>query len=57
MKSPTTKNIQYKNNWNWGAVQMHMYPPPIMLFRSNNVGKLDKDGVKIKLRRDNRSEK
>ena len=37
------KKALHKNNWNRGAVQLHMHPTPIILFESKNDTKLDKD--------------
>ena len=43
--------------WNTRTVQVHTGPPLIQLFKSNSDDKLDKDCVKIKLRRDPTSQK
>ena len=45
------KNIFHKKKWNVGTVQVHVDPPLIPLIKSKNNEKLDKDCVKIKLRR------
>ena len=46
------KNLSNNKNWNRGAVQIHAEPPLVLLIKSNNDEKLDKDFVKIKFRRD-----
>ena len=45
------KKIPHKNIWHTGAVQIHVDPPPIHSIKSKNDFKLEKDCVKIKLRR------
>ena len=51
------KNIFQKKSWHTGAVQIHVYPPPIPLIKSKFDLKTEIDYVKIKLRRNPRSEK
>ena len=51
------KNILHQENWNLGAVQVHMDPPQIPLNKIKNDDKLDKYCVKIKLHRDLISQK
>ena len=51
------KNVSHKNNWNQGAVQLHVEPPPIPLIKSKIDTQSDKYFVKIKLRRGPTSEK
>ena len=46
------KNVFHHNNWNRGAVQLHVEPPPIPLIESRNDTKTDKYFVKIKFCRD-----
>ena len=50
-------NVSHKKRWNTGTVQVHAEPPPIPLIKIKNGDKSDKDFVKIKLRRDPKSEK
>ena len=50
------KNVLQKNNWNRGAVQVRVDPPPIPFIESKKDIKLDKYCGKIKLRRDPTSE-
>ena len=45
------KNVLHKKKLNAGTVQVHVDPPPISLIESKSNEKLDKDCVKIKLRR------
>ena len=49
MNTSTMKNFLHQNNWNQGAVQVQVDPPPMLLIRSKNNEKSDKDCVKIKL--------
>ena len=51
------KNVLHKKNWNQVEVHMHVEPPQVLFIKSKNDTKLDKYGVKIKLRRDPTSEK
>ena len=46
------ENCFAKKGWKPGAVQIHMEPPPILIIKSKNDAKSDKDSVKIKLLRD-----
>ena len=57
MNTRTTKNILHKNNWDAGVVHFHVEPPPTPLRKSKHSDKLENDFVKIKLRRDPRSER
>ena len=50
------KNVLNKNNWNAGTVQVHVEPPPIPIMKGKNNDKPDIFFVKIKLRRDPKSE-
>ena len=50
------KIVSHKKKWNTGTIQVQLEPPPIPLPESNNDDKLDKEFVKIKLRRDTTSE-
>ena len=51
------KNISHKKIWRTGAVQINVDPPPIPRIKIKNDMKAEKYCVKIKLRRDNTSEK
>ena len=51
------KKVFHKNNWDQGAVQLHVGPPLILLIKSNNSYKFDEDYVLVKLRRDPMLEK
>ena len=31
-----TKNVLYKNNWNWSTVQVNVEPTPISFIKSEN---------------------
>ena len=46
------KNVLHGNNLNQGEVQLQLEPPPIPLIKCKNEEKLDKNGVKVILRRD-----
>ena len=50
------KNVYHKKNWRTGSVQIHADPPLILFIKSKNDEKSEKDCVKIKLRRDPKSE-
>ena len=56
-KNPAKKNVLRKKRWRTGSVQILVEPPQIPLIKSKNYVKSEKDCVKIKLRRDIRSEK
>ena len=56
MKPFTTRKFLHKKNWNRGAVQVYVDPPPIPLSKSKNNDKLDKYFVTLKLHRDPTSE-
>ena len=49
--------VSYKKNLNQGTVQVQVEPSPIPLVKSNNYEKLEKDCVKIELRRNPTSSK
>ena len=57
IKPSKTKNVFHKKNWNQGAVQVHVEPPPIPLIKIKNDEKLDKYCVKNKFHRYPTSEK
>ena len=56
MKLSILKYFYHNKNWNRGAVQLDVDPPHILLIKNKNEKKLNKDSVKIKLRRDPTSE-
>ena len=51
------KNVLHRKKWNVLVVEHHMELPPIPLIKSKHDDKLDKDFVKLKLRRDPTPEK
>ena len=51
------KNFLHKMKWNAAVVEQHTEPPPIPLIKRNHDDDPDKNFVKLKLRRDPRSEK
>ena len=44
-------NVFHKKTWNMGTLKVHVQPPPIILIKSKNDDKSDKDCVKIKFSR------
>ena len=56
-KPPKIKSALNNKIWHTGAAQIHVEPHPIPLIKSKNDTKAKKYCVKIKLRRDNTSEK
>ena len=50
------KNVSHKTKWNAGVVLVHVDSPPIPMIKSKHDDKLDKDFVKLELRRDPTSE-
>ena len=57
MNTVTMKNVLHRNKWNVGVVQLQLEPPTTPLIKLNHNDKLDKDFVKLKMRRDPASEK
>ena len=45
------ENGSHKNKWNMGVLHVHMDQPPIPLIKIKHDDNLDKDFVKLKLRR------
>ena len=45
-KTSTTNIVLYKKISNQGPVQVNVKSPPILLIKSKNSGKLDKDCIK-----------
>ena len=43
------KNVSHMKNWNAGTVKMHADTYPILMIKSKNNDKKDKDSVKIKV--------
>ena len=50
------KNVYHKKKWNVGLLQLHVDPPHTPLTTSKQNDKLEKDYVKMTLRRDPKSE-
>ena len=46
------KNIFHRKKWIAAAVEQHVDPPPTPLIKIKNNDKLEKNFVKLKLRRD-----
>ena len=43
------RNVSHNKKWNKVTKEVHVYPPPLPLIKSNNDGKLDRYFFKIKL--------